>query len=220
MTANAQGKVYGAADPSLTYSVTGFQFGETAALMTGALDRLAGENVGSYGIGQGTLAAGSNYTLAYTGADLTITPRALSIVAHDVTKTVGDTVTFLGAEFTATGLISGDSVTAVTLTSGGAHAGATAAGSPYAITPSNAVGTGLTNYVISYVNGQLVVLPVQPVLAARGAPASALTPSTFAAVSDVFMAARDCSPVALWEALHRTGTATLSGPAALSMCGN
>ncbi len=39
----------------------------------------------------------------------------------------------------------------MTLTSAGAAATATVAGSPYPITPSNAIGTGLANYTISYV---------------------------------------------------------------------
>ena len=43
-----------------------------------------------------------------------------------------------------------DSVASVTLTSAGAAATATVAGSPYTITPSAAVGTGLANYIISY----------------------------------------------------------------------
>ena len=36
------------------------------------------------------------------------------------------------------------------MTSAGAAATATVAGSPYTITPSAAVGTGLANYIISY----------------------------------------------------------------------
>ena len=55
------------------------------------------------------------------------------------------------------GLVNGDTVTSVTLTSTGAAATATVAGSPYAIVPSAAVGTGLSNYTISYVNGSLTV---------------------------------------------------------------
>ena len=43
--------------------------------------------------------------------------------------------------------------------SAGAAATATVAGSPYAIIPSAAVGTGLGNYNISYVNGSLTVDP-------------------------------------------------------------
>ncbi|HEX5887063.1 MAG TPA: MBG domain-containing protein, partial [Pyrinomonadaceae bacterium] len=50
-------------------------------------------------------------------------------------------------------------VDSITLTSSGAAATATVAGSPYAIIPSAAVGTGLGNYNISYVNGSLTVDP-------------------------------------------------------------
>ena len=66
-------------------------------------------------------------------------------------------MTFAGTEFTTSGLVNGDTVTSVTLTSTGAAATATVAGSPYAIVPSAAVGTGLGNYTISYVNGSLTV---------------------------------------------------------------
>ena len=45
------------------------------------------------------------------------------------------------------------------MTSAGAAATATVAGSPYTIVPSAAVGSGLSNYTISYVNGSLTVNP-------------------------------------------------------------
>ena len=57
------------------------------------------------------------------------------------------------------GLVNSDTVDSITLTSAGAAATATVAGSPYAIIPSAAVGTGLGNYNISYVNGSLTVDP-------------------------------------------------------------
>ena len=66
-------------------------------------------------------------------------------------------MTFAGTEFTTSGLVNGDTVTSVTLTSTGSAATATVAGSPYPIVPSAAVGTGLGNYTISYVNGTLTV---------------------------------------------------------------
>src|SRR5205823_3596712 len=55
------------------------------------------------------------------------------------------------------GLLNSDSVTGVTLSSTGAPA--TAAVGSYAITPSNALGTGLGNYTIGFVNGTLTVNP-------------------------------------------------------------
>ncbi len=50
--ADAKTKVYGDADPSLTYQVSGLKNGDTAGavLNGGSLSRVAGENVGVYGI--------------------------------------------------------------------------------------------------------------------------------------------------------------------------
>ena len=83
--------------------------------------------------------------------------------ASDKTKTYGDTVVFdettPSADFSVTGLVNSDTVASITLTSTGAAATATVAGSPYAIVPIDAVGTGLANYNISYVNGSLTVDP-------------------------------------------------------------
>src|SRR5262249_34494246 len=79
---------------------------------------------------------------------------------NSLTKIYGETVTFAGTEFrTGAGqLVNGDTVSRVTLASAGAPATAPVAGSPYAITASAAVGTGLGNYTISYAPGQLTVI--------------------------------------------------------------
>src|SRR5439155_8037900 len=54
--------------------------GDTDSVFTGALGRAAGENVGSYAITQGTLSAGSNYTIVFTaGVTFAITPRDLTV---------------------------------------------------------------------------------------------------------------------------------------------
>src|SRR5206468_6935599 len=60
VAANSQTKVYGSADPTLTYVVSGLQFSDTeAGVLTGLLSRAAGEHVvgGPYATRQGTLAA-------------------------------------------------------------------------------------------------------------------------------------------------------------------
>ena len=101
-----------------------------------------------------------NYTITYNNGALTINAATLSITASNRSKSYGQTVTFAGTEFSSSGLVNSDTVTSVTLTSSGAGAGATVGGSPYNIVPSAAVGTGLTNYSISYVNGHLTVNPV------------------------------------------------------------
>jgi hypothetical protein len=85
----------------------------------------------------------------------TINPAPLTITANNRTKTYGHAVTFAGTEFTIIGLVNGDLVTSVTLTSSGALA--TAPLGSYAIEPSVAVGSGLGNYTITYVNGTLTI---------------------------------------------------------------
>lgn len=101
----------------------------------------------------------ANYAITYSNGSLTVSQKALTITANNVTKAYGDAVTFAGTEFTAGAgqLVNSDAVNSVTLTSGGAAATATVAGSPYAIVPSAALGTGLTNYNIAYANGSLTV---------------------------------------------------------------
>ncbi len=79
MIADAKTKVYGDADPSLTYQVSGLKNGDTAGavLNGGGLVRVSGENVGNYAIQQGGLGLVSgNYDLAYQGNNLTITTGA------------------------------------------------------------------------------------------------------------------------------------------------
>ena len=72
VTADAQTKGYGVAEPALTYQVTvgSLVSGDS---VTGTLTRVAGANVGVYAIQQGTLALTANYTLTFVGANLTIT---------------------------------------------------------------------------------------------------------------------------------------------------
>ena len=160
VTANAQSKVYGQSDPTLSYQVanadatTGLV---DATSFTGGLTRANGQNVGSYAIGQGNLALNSNYSINYTGADLTITPAALTLTARDNTKVYGDVLTLGSSAFDATGLQYSDAIDAATLTSPGALA--TANAGTYSIVPSSASGTAFdsSNYDITYVSGDLSV---------------------------------------------------------------
>ena len=67
--ADAKDKTFGTADPALTYVASGLLVTDA---LKGALAREPGETVGTYDILQGTLAAGPNYALDYTGATFTI----------------------------------------------------------------------------------------------------------------------------------------------------
>ena len=111
----------------------------------------------------------SNYTITYDNGNLTVDAAPLTITANDGTKTYGSTKSFLGIEFTTSTLYNDDSVTSVTLTSTGAAATATVAGSTYAITPSAATGSGLANYTITYTNGNLTVTPAALTITASDA---------------------------------------------------
>jgi MBG domain-containing protein len=154
--ANHQSKVYGSPDPLLTFAASGFQAGDTVATaLSGSLAVEIGSGVGPHAITAGTLATTGNYTLAFTGNTLDITPASLTIAAAGGAKVYG--TPFTPAGFTATGLQNGDTVASVTLTSAGSPAAA-AVGS-YDIVPSAAAGTGLANYSISYANGTLKVTP-------------------------------------------------------------
>ena len=82
VTANAQMKEYGEADPVFTYQVTGLLNNDTAAsVLRGTLGRVAGENVGNYAINQGTLQViGANYELIFQADELSITPATLVVI--------------------------------------------------------------------------------------------------------------------------------------------
>ncbi|PZU16292.1 MAG: hypothetical protein DI589_27330, partial [Shinella sp.] len=112
IVADAKSKAYGTADPVLTYSVTGFENGDDQSVITGALTRVAGENIGTYAINQGTLAVSGNYDIAYTGADFNITKATLNIVADAKSKTYGTADPAL--TYTVTGLVNGDTQAVLT----------------------------------------------------------------------------------------------------------
>lgn|GEM_PF-265599 len=101
----------------------------------------------------------NNYTITYTPYNGTVTAEPLTIKANNQTKAYGTTFTFAGTEFTITSgtLAPGDAITSVTLASAGAASNASVAGSPYTIVPTAAVGSGLSNYAITYSNGTMTV---------------------------------------------------------------
>jgi hypothetical protein len=102
-----------------------------------------------------------NYTLTQPTLTGNITVKDLTITAVNQSKVYGTEVTFNGttpsSDFTVSGLNTGDLLAGITLSSAGADATATTAGSPYAIIPSRATGLGLDNYHIVYTNGTMVV---------------------------------------------------------------
>ncbi|GHT22550.1 hypothetical protein FACS189430_04500 [Bacteroidia bacterium] len=70
-----QSKFDGDPDPAYTYDTDGWKGSDGASLLSGALARATGDNVGAYAITQGTLDAGANYTIDFTaGITFAITP--------------------------------------------------------------------------------------------------------------------------------------------------
>ncbi len=124
VTADAKSKTYGDADPGLTYQITSGSLA-TGDNFTGALTRAAGESVGTRAITQGTLALSTNYTLTYVGANLTITPRPITVRADAGQGKVygeGDPALF-GWSITSGSLVTGDSFTGALTRDAGENAG-------------------------------------------------------------------------------------------------
>jgi hypothetical protein len=91
VTADAKSKVYGEADPVLTYTVNpGLVSGD---VFTGELSRSHIEPVGTYPIYQSSLSPGYNYTVDFHSADLTITPKELTVENAVVATKVYDGTT-------------------------------------------------------------------------------------------------------------------------------
>ncbi|QJH85714.1 filamentous hemagglutinin N-terminal domain-containing protein [Pseudomonas aeruginosa] len=152
--ADAKTKVYGDADPSLTYQVSGLKNGDSAgSILTGGLNRAAGENVGVYGINQGDLALNSgNYDLSYQGNNLTITKALLNVIADGKTKVYGDADPSL--TYQVSGLKNGDS--AGSILTGGLNRAAGENVGVYGINQGDlALNSG--NYDLSYQGNNLTI---------------------------------------------------------------
>src|SRR6202043_3036341 len=88
VTADAQSRAYGAANPPLTYVSSGLVNGDTLSGLL-ATTATVTSNVGSYAITQGTLAASANYALSYVGANLTVTAAPLTVTADAQSRLYG-----------------------------------------------------------------------------------------------------------------------------------
>ncbi|NKJ39995.1 MBG domain-containing protein [Rhizobium sp. SG570] len=146
VTADALSRAYGDANPTLTYTTSGLVNNDT---LSGSLSTSAGQysDVGAYAIAQGTL-ANANYAIGYTGANLTVTPRALTVTADALSKIYGDANPTL--TYTATGLVNGDTLSGSLVTTAGQYANV----GSYAITDSFSASS---NYALTYVGANLSV---------------------------------------------------------------
>ena len=154
VTADTQSRTYGDANPALTYQVggSGLANGDTlsGALATSAT---AASNVGVYGITQGTLAASSNYALNYASADLTVTPRAITVTADAKSRAYGDVNPALTYQVGGSGLVNGDTLSGALATS------ATAASNVGTYGIGQGTLAASANYALNYASADLTVTP-------------------------------------------------------------
>lgn len=183
VAANAVSRAYGAADPALTFTVSGLKRDDSAAgVLMGGLARAAGGNAGRYAIGQGSLTANGNYRVSFTGADFVITPAPLSVLVDNATRQAGAANPVFTARFQ--GLVNGDGAAVLTGLRFQTLADTASPAGNYAI---NADGISNGNYQITYVDGLLTVTGggVLPPLVAETAPVTTITKPVAAPVIPV-----------------------------------
>jgi hypothetical protein len=162
VTADNKSKTYGAANPTLTATITGFVNGDNASVVSGSpalsTSATASSPVGSYTItaAQGSLSA-ANYDFVFANGTLAINKATLTVTADDKSRPYGSDNPPLTA--TITGFVNSETL---------ATSGVT--GSPSlstTATPSGPVGTypivaalgtlAASNYAFAFVSGTLTV---------------------------------------------------------------
>jgi len=200
VVANPAAMVYADASlPALTYqTITGLVNGDT---MSGVLTTSAtafngsagsASNVGTYAITQGSLTAGNNYAITYAAANLTVSVANLTVAANNQTSTYGALSVIAQTELTSTGLRNGDYVSSANIQYNGNQVipGAINAGTyASAISISNAAGTGVNNYNITYAPGNLTVNKAALVV-------TAVADGKFISQTDLAGSATNCGGVA------------------------
>jgi len=148
VTANPLSMTYGGPEPALSYAFAGGPLVGTDTF-TGGLSRAPGTGASSYPISRGTLALNANYTLSFTGANLTISPKAATVTAGNAQKVVDQLDPVLTV--TGSGFLTTDVITLTVTRAAGEAAGT------YLITPL-ATGTAVGNYIIAYTSGMFTII--------------------------------------------------------------
>lgn len=143
-----------------SFSAVNLPTGMTLDAATGVISLDANTAAGSYAISLSATnvnGTGNSSTLNYT-----VNKKALTITADNVLKCFGTTHTFNTALFTSSGLVPGETITAVNMTSNGVSSAAVTG--TYSIVPSGATGANgflAENYEITYqTTGTLSVRPL------------------------------------------------------------
>lgn len=176
ITATDAIKTYGqtltGAPGSTAFTATGLQNNETiGSVTTGYGPGSAGtDGVGDYG-GCATVANATggtfnpdNYNINYVGGQIIVNPAPLSIIANDVTKTYGQTLTGTSGStaFTSVGLQNGETIGSVTIAYGTGSAATDGVGTyTDCVTVANGTGGNFSghNYTIAHIPGKIIVEP-------------------------------------------------------------
>ena len=152
VSADAKSKIYGEADPELTYQITSGSLVKGDSF-TGSLTRAEGENIGNYAIGQGTLSLSKNYEIKYIDGTLTINPKVLTVTVDNSSKIYGSENPVFTIQYS--GFVKGDNPSSLK-TQPIIKTDATAI-SPVGKYTINASGASLSNYKIDYKPGILII---------------------------------------------------------------
>jgi hypothetical protein len=148
VSADTKSKGYGESDPAFTYQITSGSL-VTGDSLAGALARASGEDVGPHEIQQGTLTAGTNYTLTYVPSNLVITAKPITVTADAKTKVYGDSDPAFTYQITFGSLVTGDSFTGNLSRETGKSAGS--------LEIQQGTLTAGTNYILTYVPANLII---------------------------------------------------------------
>jgi gliding motility-associated-like protein len=154
ITAQNKTKVYGQANPTLTFTYTGLVNGDTKVSTEPTISTTAtsSSGTGTYPI---TLTGGSdsNYDLTLVNGSMVITKASATVTAQNKTKVYGQANPTL--TFTYTGLVNGDTKIATEPTVSTTATSASGVGTY----PINLSGGADSNYNISYVGASLTIQP-------------------------------------------------------------
>ena len=210
-------RVYGTANPTLTYTITGFVNGDsqvtaTAGAPAESTTALVTSGVGGYPItvAQGTLSS-NNYSLTFTSGTLTVTAAKLTLTANSASRVYGTAnPTFSGS---ISGIVNNDplvetfATTAITSTSPGT----------YAIVPG-ATGTNAGNYSIAASNGVLTITQATPIEVISTSATSGYNGSTNITLTATLSSPTSGAPtgtVAFMAGTTVVGTMTIAGSTAV-----
>ena len=166
VTADNQTRSYGAANPTFTFTYTGFVNGDDAGVLSGSpsLSTTADPSSSVAGspysitVSRGTLGAG-NYSFAFVGGTLTVTQAVLTVTAQSTNRVYGAANPAFTASYS--GFVNDEDAGVLTGSpdlSTLAVANSPVAGSPYPITAQQgSLANG--NYSFVFIDGALTVTP-------------------------------------------------------------